>query len=83
MVGFMETNKKTDSFESSLKDLEKIVGELERGESPLETQLKSFEKGIALSRDCLKQLEEVEKRVELLTRDSENKLITTPFTETP
>ncbi|MSP18317.1 MAG: exodeoxyribonuclease VII small subunit [Bdellovibrionales bacterium] len=79
----METNKKTDSFESSLKDLEKIVGELERGESPLETQLKSFEKGIALSRDCLKQLEEVEKRVELLTRDSENKLITTPFTETP
>ncbi|MCX6103150.1 MAG: exodeoxyribonuclease VII small subunit [Proteobacteria bacterium] len=79
----METNKKTDSFESSLKDLEKIVGELERGESPLETQLKSFEKGIALSRDCLKQLEEVEKRVELLTRDSENKLITTAFTETP
>ncbi len=83
MVHFMETNKKTDSFESSLKDLEKIVGELERGESPLETQLKSFEKGIALSRDCLKQLEEVEKRVELLTRDSENKLITTAFTETP
>ena len=66
-----------------MKDLEKIVGELERGESPLETQLKSFEKGIALSRDCLKQLEEVEKRVELLTRDSENKLITTAFTETP
>lgn len=83
MVNFMETTKKTDSFESSLKDLEKIVGELERGESPLETQLKSFEKGIALSRDCLKQLEEVEKRVELLTRDSENKLITTAFTETP
>ncbi len=83
MVHFMETNKKTVSFESSLKDLEKIVGELERGESPLETQLKSFEKGIALSRDCLKQLEEVEKRVELLTRDSENKLITTAFTETP
>ena len=83
MVQSMETNKKTDSFESSLKDLEKIVGELERGESPLETQLKSFEKGIALSRDCLKQLEEVEKRVELLTRDSENKLITTAFTETP
>ncbi len=83
MVHSMETNKKTDSFESSLKDLEKIVGELERGESPLETQLKSFEKGIALSRDCLKQLEEVEKRVELLTRDSENKLITTAFTETP
>ena len=83
MVHSMETNKKTDSFESSLKDLEQIVGELERGESPLETQLKSFEKGIALSRDCLKQLEEVEKRVELLTRDSENKLITTAFTETP
>lgn len=82
-VGMDKKEPKTRSFETSLKDLEKIVGELEKGDSSLEAQLKSFEKGVALSRDCMKQLEEVEKRVELLIRDSENQLKSTPYTETP
>lgn len=67
------------SFETSMKELEKIVSELERGDQPLESQLKSFERGVALSRECMKQLEEVEKRVELLVASSEGKLSTTPF----
>lgn len=74
---------KPKSFETSLKELEKIVTELEKGETTLEAQLKSFEKGVALSRDCMKQLEEVEKRVELLIRDSQNQLKSTAYTETP
>ncbi len=74
---------KIKPFETSLKELEKIVGELEKGDSSLEAQLKSFEKGVALSRDCMKQLEEVEKRVELLMRDSENQLKSSPYTEKP
>ncbi|NBY20059.1 exodeoxyribonuclease VII small subunit [bacterium] len=74
---------KTKPFETSLKELEKIVSELEKGDSSLEVQLKSFEKGVALSRDCMKQLEEVEKRVELLMRDSENQLKSSPYTEKP
>lgn len=82
-VGMDKKEPKTRSFETSLKDLEKIVGELEKGDSSLEAQLKSFEKGVALSRDCMKQLEEVEKRVELLIRDSENQLKSTPYIETP
>lgn len=67
------------SFETSLKDLEKIVGALEKGDLPLEDQLKAFEKGVSLSRDCMKRLEEVEKRVEQLIQNSEGKLSTTPF----
>jgi exodeoxyribonuclease VII small subunit len=75
----MSNTKEKNSFETSLKELEKIVGELEGGEIPLETQLKSFEKGVALSRECLKQLEEVEKKVELLMQNGESELKTTPF----
>lgn len=67
------------SFESSLKELEKIVGELEKGSAPLEDQLKSFEIGIALSRECLKRLEEIERRVEILVQGPGGKLSTSPF----
>jgi len=69
------------SFESALKDLEKIVAELEKGESPLDVQLKIFEQGIALSRECLKRLEEVERRVELITTSGNGQLQATPFRE--
>jgi exodeoxyribonuclease VII small subunit len=75
------SNTQTD-FESSIKELEKLVSELERGEQPLEDQLKSFEKGVALSRDCMKRLEEIERRVELLIQSSDGKLSTTEFDPT-
>lgn len=67
------------SFESSLKDLEKTISELERGDLPLEGQLKAFEQGVALSRDCMKRLEEVEKRVELLMEKADGSLTTQAF----
>ena len=70
------------SFETSLKDLEKIVAELERGDQPLESQLKAFEKGVALSRDCMKQLEEVERRVEQLVQQADGKVDAVPFSTT-
>lgn len=70
------------SFETSLKELEKIVSQLEGGDIPLETQLKAFEKGVALSRECLKQLEEVEKKVELLMQNPDGDFKTAPFVVT-
>jgi len=77
-----ETNVNSDQFEISIKQLEKIVAELERGELPLENQLKAFEKGVALSRNCMKRLEMIEKRIEKLIQNSEGELTTTPFTST-
>jgi exodeoxyribonuclease VII small subunit len=71
--------KTTSPFETSLKELEKIVSQLEKGDTPLEEQLKSFEKGVALSRECMKRLEEVEKRVEILVQNQDGKLGTAPF----
>ncbi|MBI1859723.1 MAG: exodeoxyribonuclease VII small subunit [Deltaproteobacteria bacterium] len=68
-----------NNFEGSLKEIEKIIQDLEKGDKPLDTQLKAFEKGIALSRDCLRQLEEVERKVELLVADGDGSLKTVPF----
>ncbi len=55
-------------FEAGLQELERIVREMESGELPLERALDLFEKGMALSASCRKQLEEAETRVEMLVR---------------
>ncbi len=55
-------------FEASLEELERVVKELESGDLTLERSLALFEKGVALSETCRKQLEEAETRVEMLVR---------------
>ena len=56
-------------FEETLERLEAVVERLGEGELQLEESLAVFEDGIRLSRECAKQLDAVEKRVEVLTRD--------------
>ena len=56
------------SFEESLKQLETIVAQLERGDLPLEDSIKLFEEGTRLSAECKKQLEEAEGKVEILIK---------------
>lgn len=53
-------------FERSLKELEELVSKMERGELSLEDSLKSFERGIALTRACQKALSEAEQKVQIL-----------------
>lgn len=66
------------SFEAALDELEKVVKELEAGDLPLERSLELFEKGMALSETCRKQLENAETRVEMLIR-KDGKLQPEPF----
>ncbi|CAM3708185.1 exodeoxyribonuclease VII small subunit [Parendozoicomonas haliclonae] len=54
------------AFETSLGELEKTVRELESGDLPLEQALKAFEKGIRLTRDCQKALQDAEQKVRIL-----------------
>ena len=61
------------NFETSLAALEKIVRELERGDLPLEESLKLFEQGVRLSRECQERLNEAERRIEVLLRDSDGR----------
>ena len=57
-------------FEERLNDLEGIVEKLEAAELPLEDALALFEKGIGLVRALTAQLDEVEKKLEVLTRNA-------------
>lgn len=62
---------KKQTFESSLKQLEKIVSQLEDGDLPLEESLKLFEDGVKLSRECRERLEQAERRIEVLLKDED------------
>ena len=73
-----EPAQSAESFEASLGELEKVVKELEAGDLPLERSLELFEKGMALSETCRKQLENAETRVEMLIR-KEGKVQPEPF----
>ena len=48
------------SFEDSLKKLETIVEQLEKGDLPLEDSLKLFEEGVGLSASCKQELDAAE-----------------------
>ena len=63
------------SFETSLAELEQIVGRLESGDLPLEESLELFEKGIKLSRECRTRLTNAERRIEILMRDANGDLV--------
>lgn len=60
-------------FEQAMARLEAIVGELEKGELPLDESLRIFEEGIRLSKNCLKVLEEAERKVEVLVQEKNGK----------
>jgi exodeoxyribonuclease VII small subunit len=57
-------------FEECLQRLEQILGELEKGDIPLERSLHLFEEGMNLSTSCRKELEEAEGRVEILLKQN-------------
>jgi exodeoxyribonuclease VII small subunit len=62
----MEKEKKS-TFESSLKELERLVQSLESNETNLEQSLEKFEKGIKLYKQCKKDLSTIEKKIKILT----------------
>ena len=63
------TDKTSDdlSFEDALSELEQLVERMEQGELSLEDSLKSFERGVALTRTCQQALKAAEQKVEILT----------------
>lgn len=70
------------NFESSLSTLERIVAQLESGDLPLERALELFEEGVGLAGQCQSQLQEAERKVEMLLRErGEIKVV--PFESVP
>ncbi len=67
------------TFEESLKQLETIVGRLERGDLPLEESIQLFEQGMKLSSDCKEQLDQAEGKVQILMRQRDGSMEPQPF----
>lgn len=59
------------NFERALKELEGIVGRLERGDVELEESINIYERGEALKEHCDRLLKQAEAKVEKLTFQSD------------
>ena len=64
----MERNNKTPDFEEALAELEKLVERLERGDLPLDEALRTFERGVELTRHCQTSLKSAQQKVEILLK---------------
>ena len=72
------------SFEESLKKLENIVEQLEKGDLALEDSLKLFEQGVNLSAACKQELEAAEGKVQVLVKQRDGSMKPETFlTEKP
>lgn len=60
-------------FEAAIAELESIVKRLEEGDMALEQSLALYERGVQLSRFCHTRLEEAERRIEILNERGELK----------
>jgi len=60
-------------FEAAISELESIVKKLEEGDLALEQSLALYERGVQLSRFCHARLEDAERRIELLNERGELK----------
>jgi len=71
-------NPKIPEFEQALDELEQLVERLERGDLPLEDALKTFERGVELTRYCQTALKSAQQRVDILLRRG-GELTSAPF----
>lgn len=71
-----ESNKSKEvSFEEAMKELENIVGKLEKGDLPLEDAIQAYQRGMELSHFCQLKLSQAEGTVaKLMTEQSETLL---------
>ena len=58
------------TFEKALARLSEIVDELEDPAKGLESSLELFEEGVALSRFCRGKIDEIQKRVEVVLKET-------------
>ena len=67
------------SFEESIKRLDEIVKELEKGDVPLEKSLTLFEEGTQLIKSCGKLLDSAEQKVVKLQKGPDGEPVELPF----
>ena len=70
----MDTPVEEMSFEDAMRELEKVVSDLERGDVPLEQSIALYERGAQLKQRCQTKLKEAEEKVALITQDVDGNL---------
>lgn len=63
-----EKTETKPSFEEALSELEGLVDAMEKGDFSLEESLKSFERGVELTRTCQEALKQAEQKVQILSQ---------------
>ncbi|WP_292287880.1 exodeoxyribonuclease VII small subunit [Marivita sp.] len=66
-----ETPVEEMSFETAMAELEKVVGQLERGDVALEESISLYERGAALKKRCEAKLNEAQEKVAAITLDAD------------
>ena len=61
-------------FEDQLEELERVVARIDSGELSLDESIGAFERGVALVRSLNQKLDEVDRRIEVLTRGADGEL---------
>ena len=69
------------TFEGASARLAEIVKILEQGNSSLEESLKLYEEGVVLVRFCNDSLDNAEKKIKMLSIDSNGKMVEKDFLE--
>ena len=59
------------SFEDAMRELEQIVGQLERGAVALDASITLYERGAALKARCEAELKRAEEKVAAITLDGQ------------
>ena len=59
---------KEPAFEATIAELEALVARMEAGDLPLDEALRSFERGVQLTRECQAALQSAQQRVQILTQ---------------
>ena len=62
------------NFEEMMKNLENIAKDLESGELSLDESVSKFEKGMEISKECSKILEDAEKRISILINNNDGEI---------
>ena len=76
----MADQKITDmSFEDALTELEGIVGQLERGDAPLEKSIAIYERGAKLKAHCEGKLKDTQMKVDKIVLDGQGGASTASF----
>jgi len=78
-----ETPVEELSFEEAMRELEAVVGQLERGDVALDRSIALYERGAQLKARCEAKLKEAEEKVAAITLDGSGQPTgTTPLSET-